>query len=275
MSCHLSWNFNDYKRNSHRGKEVNVEVLTTPVTLSNVENNTLTEIKGNLVLDITKTLLDKIDGFQETYNIVHSCGKDVIGSLYVVTYYQQPASDGFQTLLSNVTGTVSCKGIFSQFNNGMAVIQFDNKTGRRCLTLYENALINSSDSEPAIPPMPKLAGDWTYEGSILRRKSLEEKPDLKQTITIPPSPVVLSQENHFVVMELPKDITRPKDGYLLGVLTYVHNHWKLTFSDYDDNGVFNLNEVEKDVWEGAYTESGFLGSTEQFQSIGIITLKKR
>ena len=65
-----------------------------------------------------------------------------------------------------------------------------------------------------------------------------------------------------------------EEGYLLGTLTYAVDHWTLTFSDYDDNGVFNFNEKEKDIWEAAYTEPGFLGSKEQFQTAGIITLKK-
>lgn len=274
MSCQLTWNLNEYKRNVNEGKELTVEVLTAPVTLSNVENNTLSELKGHLVLDITKTPMDKIDDFQENYNIVYSSGKDVIGSLYVVTYYQQPKSDGFETLLSNISGTVSCQGFFSQFNNGKAIIQFDNKTGKRCLTLYADSSIDPSDRKPSPEPIPQLAGNWTYEGSILRRNNAEEKPDLNNIVPIPPSTVEMTQKDRYVVMEIPTDITRPTPGFLLGSLTYVVDHWKLTFSDYDDNGVFTLNEIEKDVWEGAYTESGFCGSREQFQTTGIIRLKK-
>lgn len=275
MSCQLYWNFNEYSRNMNdNGEKVREEILTAPVTLSNVENNTLLELKGHLVLEIVKTPVDEIDEFQENYNIVYSIGENVIGSLYVVTYYTQPKSDGFETLLKNISGTVSCKGFLSQFNNGTAFIEFDKKTGKRCLTLYEKNSRNPSESKPVSTPLPNLSGNWTYEGSIFRRNNMDEKPDFNNIITIPPIPVIITQKDRFIMMEITKDITRPKEGFLLGSLTYVHNHWKLTFSDYDDNGVFNLNEISKNVWEGVYTESGFCGSREQFQTTGIITLKK-
>ncbi len=41
----------------------------------------------------------------------------------------------FETTLKNVFGTVSCKGVFSEFNNGTGIIEYDNETGKRCLTL--------------------------------------------------------------------------------------------------------------------------------------------
>lgn len=275
MSCQLHWNFNEYKRNENDGKEVSIDVLTAPVTLSGIENNTLTDLKGHLVLDITKTKMGEVDDFQENYNIIFSVDSKVIGSLYVVTGYQQPQSDGFQTFLNNITGTVSCKGLFSDFNNGTAIIQFDNKSGKRCLSLYENNSKITSNPQPSPEPLPQLAGDWTYGGSILRRSNTNEKPDFDNIITIPPTNVKITQKERYIIVEIPTDITRPIPGFLLGCLTYVVNHWKLTFSDYDDNGIFSLNEIRKGVWEGAYQESGFCGSREQFQTTGIIRLEKR
>ena len=75
-------------------------------------------------------------------------------------------------------------------------------------------------------------------------------------------------------MEIPADSTRPTVGYLLGSLTYVADHWEAIFSDYDDNGVFTLTQSDKNVWSGAYTESGFNGTRQQFQTAGIATIKK-
>ena len=137
MFCHFTWNFRDYKKNETKGDEVDVAVLTTPVSLPGVDSNVLDGLAGKLVLDITKTKGPEKDDYQENYNIVYyTQDSKVIGSLYVVTAYRQPKSDTFETTLKNVTGTVSCKGIFSKFNNGTAIIEYDRLTGKRCLTLY-------------------------------------------------------------------------------------------------------------------------------------------
>ena len=138
MSCQVYWNFEDYKINENIGEEVDVAILTSTVSLTGMNNTALSALSGHLVLDMTKTKLEKMDDFQENYNIIYSTDDNkVFGSLYVVTYYQQVKSDEFKTQLSNVMGTVLSTGIFSKFNNGTAVIEYDNVSGRRCLTLYE------------------------------------------------------------------------------------------------------------------------------------------
>ncbi len=138
MSCQFTWNFNDYKTNENRGEEVDIAILTSDITLSRVDNNALNGLFGQLVLDMTKTKSEEIDDYQENYNIIYSTqDSKVLGSFYVVTGYQQPSSDTFQTSLKNISGTVSGKGVFSDFNNGTAVIEYDNDTGKRCLSLYE------------------------------------------------------------------------------------------------------------------------------------------
>ena len=138
MSCQFTWDFNDYKTNENKGEEVDIAVLTSGVDITDVDNNVLDSTFGNLVLDITKTKTGEIDQYQEDYNVIYSTeDSKVLGSLYVVTGYQQPQSDTFQTSLNNISGTVSCKGIFSKFNDGTAIIEYDNESGKRCLTLYE------------------------------------------------------------------------------------------------------------------------------------------
>jgi hypothetical protein len=132
------WNFEDYKINENIGEEVDVAILTSTVSLTGMNNTVLSALSGHLVLDMTKTKLEKMDEFQENYNIIYSTDDNkVFGSLYIVTYYEQVKSDEFKTQLSNVIGTVLSTGIFSKFNNGTAVIEYDNVSGRRCLTLYE------------------------------------------------------------------------------------------------------------------------------------------
>lgn len=273
MSCQFTWNFNDYKTIEQKDEDVELLVATTPVILSGIENNTLSELSGNLVVNLVKTNMEDNDDVQENYNITYSTDNKVIGSLYVVTNYVQPNIDGFKTLLKNISGTISCKGIFSDFNNGTAIIEYDNDTGKRCLTLYEKSSTESSPmNEPQ--PLPEIAGDWLYEVSVLRRKNNAEIPNFNNIVKTEPTTVKITQNDRFVILEIPTDPTRTEEGYLLGTLTYVADHWKLTFSDYDDNGVFNLNKIEEGIWEGAYTEAGFLGSKEQSQTAGIVTLKK-
>ena len=175
MSCQFTWNFNNYKIIEQKGEGIELTVASTPVILSNIENNTLSELNGHLVINITKTNMEDNDDILENYNITYSTNNKVIGSLYVVTDYIQPNSDGFTTLLRNVSGTISCKGIFSDFNNGTAIIEYDNDTGKRCLTLYKKSSIESSSMKKP-QPLPKIAGDWLYEVSVLRRKNNEEIP---------------------------------------------------------------------------------------------------
>lgn len=136
MSCQFKWNFKEYKINENLGKEITIVTASAPVSLVGVENNTLKTLRGHLVLDTTKTNLKEIDDFQENYNIIFTIGTEVVGSLYVVTGYQQPKSDSFETELRNIKGTVSCKGLFSEFNNGLAIIEYDNETKDRRLCLY-------------------------------------------------------------------------------------------------------------------------------------------
>ena len=102
MSCQFKWSFNDYKVNENLGKEVTIVTASAPVSLVGVENNTLKTLRGHLVLDTTKTNLKEIDDFQENYNIIFTIGTEVVGSLYVVTGYQQPKSDSFETELRNI-----------------------------------------------------------------------------------------------------------------------------------------------------------------------------
>ena len=129
-------------------------------------------------------------------------------------------------------------------------------------------------SAPEVSEVPNLAGNWTYEVSVLRRPYNNATPDFSNIINTTPTPVKITQQDKFLIMEIQPDDTRPTVGYLLGSLTYVADHWEAKFSDYDDNGVFTLTNSKQNVWSGAYTESGFSGTSQQFQTAGIATIKK-
>ena len=137
MSCQLTWNYNDYKFNNRFSKENTLSRLVAPVYLSGIENNTLDELRGQLVIEVSITLKGDIEEFQNNYNIIFSNGNNTVGSLYVTNLIRQKKTGIIKSEIKNKFGTVSCKGIFSKFNNGTAIVEYDNETGGRCITLYE------------------------------------------------------------------------------------------------------------------------------------------
>ena len=139
MSCQFTWNYNDYKFNLRKTENTIIGRATSPVNLSGIENNTLEELRGILVIESNDTYKDETKKnvkIQQNYNIVVSNGNNTIGSLYVVIYWEQLKLEPL-TYKKNISGTVSCKGIFSKFDNGTAIYEYNNDTGKRCITLYE------------------------------------------------------------------------------------------------------------------------------------------
>lgn len=134
--------------------------------------------------------------------------------------------------------------------------------------------------------IPNIEGLWEYEVTVLRRTAFEE-PNLNNLVNVKTLGTI-TQSGDFLYLELPPDNLRPTSGFLLGVLNKEINNFllnqttlRLTFSDFDDNGVFNLTPSEYDKFgnitefSGNYHESGFTGqSPTQLQTIGKITLKK-
>ena len=137
MSCQFVWNYDDYKFNNRFSKENTVSRLVAPVHISGIKTNTLEELRGQLIIDVSITLSGEIEEFQNNYNIIVSSGNNTIGSLYVTNLIRQKRTGIIKSQLKNKFGTVSCKGIFSNFNNGTAIVEYDNDTGGRCITLYE------------------------------------------------------------------------------------------------------------------------------------------
>lgn len=95
------------------------------------------ELRGHLVSDASVTSTEELEILQFDDNITVSSGNNTIGSLYVTNLIRQKRTGIIKSQLKNKFGTVSCKGIFSNFNNGTAIVEYDNDTGRRCITLYE------------------------------------------------------------------------------------------------------------------------------------------
>lgn len=136
--------------------------------------------------------------------------------------------------------------------------------------------------------IPNLAGTWEYQGSIVRRDTIVEVPDVNNVIRTKPSLGEITQNGEFVVFKIQPDATRPVAGFLIGTLTktftgkcYNDYFWTLAFSDFDDNGVFTLtaSEIACDgtvlEWKGHYTESGFAGqSPTQQQTAGVARLRR-
>lgn len=204
--------------------------------------------------------------FKETFIINDGQENSVTGN---AVYSDTGSSD--ITTVSKTKWNASGTGKLADVN--FATIEYDNNGSKfgypnsRRIRLFKLELVDDIK-------VPNLAGDWIYQVSVLRRPNSTVKPDFSNIINTNPSPVKITQQDKFLVMELPADATRPVASYLLGTLTYVADHWKLTFSDEDDNGVFTLTQSDKNVWSGTYTESGFNGTRQQFQTAGIATIKK-
>lgn len=136
--------------------------------------------------------------------------------------------------------------------------------------------------------IPDLRGFWKFEASVIRRKNEFEVPDINNVISVSDNFCEMTQNNEFVVLELPPNVLRPNPGYLLGTLTktfigtsHKDYFWTLTFSDYDDNGVltYTISDVACDgtvlEFQGHYTEAGFsVISPNQLQTAGIAKLKR-
>lgn len=139
MSCQFIWNYDNYKINRRFSKEIILSRLVAPVKFSGIENNILEELRGICVIESSRTYKDEENvKIQNNYNITVSNGNNTIGSLYVVQHWEQPTEEAApKALIKSFIGTVSCKGIFSKFNDGTAIIEYDNESGKRCLTLYE------------------------------------------------------------------------------------------------------------------------------------------
>ena len=137
MSCQLTWNYNDYKFFERKNNENTITRTTAPVYLSGIENDTLEELRGHLVSHASETSNEEYEILQFDDNITVNIGNNVIGSLYVINLIKQSKSQQFISKLKNISGTLSGKGIFSKFNDGTAIFEYDNKTGKRCLTLFE------------------------------------------------------------------------------------------------------------------------------------------
>ena len=137
MSCKLTWNYDDYKINRYYSGEIVRWRATVDVHISDTENDAFDEQRGHLVIESLEAFVPENEIVQDNWNVTINNGNDVIGSLYIVTLTKQPASSTFKSQIKQIIGTVSCKGIFSNFNNGTAIIEFYNDTGRRCITLYE------------------------------------------------------------------------------------------------------------------------------------------
>lgn len=135
MSFKVTWNYNDYKFNQ-RGTGKNIITRTTaPVYLIGIENNNLKNIRGCLVSDASEIFDKEMEILQFDDNFTFSLDNKVLGSFYVVSIIKQLKSSSFKSQLKNVTGTVLSTGIFSEFNDGIAIVEYDNKTGNRYLTL--------------------------------------------------------------------------------------------------------------------------------------------
>ena len=134
--------------------------------------------------------------------------------------------------------------------------------------------------------IPNLEGSWKYKVTVFRRNNELAVPDFNSLITSE-TDVVIKQQDDFLYLELPPDLTRPVSGTLLGIVSKERSNpilgqekIKLNFVDFDDNGIFSLKDTKTDSngniveLKGTYLESGFFGTTSQLQTVGKVSLTK-
>jgi hypothetical protein len=142
MSCQLYWNLRDYQIAQVVGQNIISGVLTAPVFLPGIKNETLLNVEASLELSVSKTFIGKKERLLEEYKIIFTIENDILGSLTVNTAYTQqqtlPFGNPFVTRKKYITGTVVGRNIFKRFDNGTVVLEFDEKTGERRLTLFES-----------------------------------------------------------------------------------------------------------------------------------------
>ena len=209
--------------------------------------------------------------YKETFNI-----NVPNGSIEASAVYYDKGS-GFETTVNeNIFTVTGGRGVFQ--DAAIAIITYDNSGeifGKPSSRRIEIFRLKQSTST-----IPDLNGEWEYAITVFRRNNQFEVPDLNKLISVKTVGKIV-QKGQFLSLELPTDDLRPVPGYLLGVLNYSQNAWRLTFSDFDDNGVFNYipNKYgpsgEIIEFNGYYTESGFAGqSPTQLQTVGLPTLRR-
>jgi hypothetical protein len=218
--------------------------------------------------------------FKETFIINVPAGSIEGGAVY---YDKGSGTD--TTVDENVFTVTGGSGVFQGAE--IAIISYDNsgdKFGEPSSRRIEVFKLKDHSPLPPLPPVPEeipnLNGEWEYAITVFRRNNQFEVPDLNKLISVKTVGKIV-QKGQFLSLELSTDDLRPVPGYLLGVLNYSQNAWRLTFSDFDDNGVFNFipnkygpsGEILE--FNGYYTESGFAGqSPTQLQTVGLPTLRK-
>tara|TARA_X000000950_G_scaffold189475_1_gene229026 strand:+ start:5929 stop:7065 length:1137 start_codon:yes stop_codon:yes gene_type:complete len=121
--------------------------------------------------------------------------------------------------------------------------------------------------------IPDIRGNWYYSVEVLKALDGNEMR-VENTLETSPTMMNVSQNGHFVLLQLPVDPTRSEAGVLSGVLKKAPGQpWKLHVSDYDDNGIFEYTQTELG-WRGVYLEAGNIGSKEQSTTAGIPLLAR-
>ena len=135
--------------------------------------------------------------------------------------------------------------------------------------------LNSTKSGKSLTEttIPDIRGNWYYSVEVLKALDGNEMR-VENTLETSPTMMKVSQNGHFVLLQLPVDLTRSEAGVLSGVLKKAPGQpWKLHVSDYDDNGIFEYTQTEFG-WRGVYLEAGNIGSKEQSTTAGIPLLAR-
>lgn len=136
----ITWNKNDYSyvpasKKDGYGKAEGF----APCTLESISNTTLDtfDLFLHVVCNFLEDEKNGVENIHEDYDIKVSTDNIGIGQITAHTQYKQKTSDSFYTQIHSIHGKTSSTGIFKDFHDGNATIEFDQVSGERRLTLFK------------------------------------------------------------------------------------------------------------------------------------------
>lgn len=134
------WNKKDYKitQENYYSKSGSETLIISP-KIPFVDESSLFNLTTTLVVNTNFYNDDNNTIIQETYSFETFQGTQSIGNLFLIVSYKQNINpeNPTTTNIPSLIGYVSSKGIYSQWNNTIGTLLFNNTTGERKLQLIQ------------------------------------------------------------------------------------------------------------------------------------------
>lgn len=134
------WNKKDYKKTQEDNyPNSGSETLITTPNIPLINESSLFNLRTTLVVNTNFYNDNNNTIIQETYSFETFQDTQSIGNLFLIVSYKQNINPENLTTtnIPSLIGYVSSKGIYSQWNNTIGSLLFNNTTGERKLQLIE------------------------------------------------------------------------------------------------------------------------------------------